>query len=265
MKFVNTALIKKITCAIGVVYLAGCASNQAALPLAGEKVQLVATAEYVPKLAYDEQGKVIEHELKENPYLAIKSRIDKGSVLLYIEAKKAKRNGNLKTAKQKLKVITKNDDSISGPWVMLGDIAFEEKNYSLAEKHYQQAIAINPKNINAYVALAQVQRVVGAYHVAQNTLALALGLWSDFPEAHLNLGILYDLYLNQPKKAQQHMEAYLFLTEYKSIKAQAWFNEVQGRTGITNSFIDEKVSSLSAREQQHVRKNAIAEHIVEEQ
>ena len=265
MKFVNSALIKKITLSIGVVCLAGCASNLTTLPVAGEKAQLKETALYVPKISYSEHGEVVEYEIKENPYLAIKSRIDKGSVLLYIEAKKAKRNGDLKTAKQKLKVITKNDDSISGPWVMLGDIAFDEKHYKKSEKHYQQAILINPKNINAYVALAQVQRVVGAYHVAQNTLALALNLWPDFPEAHLNLGILYDLYLNQPKKAQQHMEAYLFLTEYKSLKAMAWFDEVQGRTGISRSFIDGKVSSLNAREQQSARKNAIAEHVVEEQ
>ena len=67
-----------------------------------------------------------------------------------------------------------------------------------------------------------------------------MSIWKDCPEAHLNLGILYDLYLNQPKKAQQHIEAYLFLTQYKNPTAVAWFNEIQGRTGITSSFIDVK-------------------------
>ena len=266
MKFVKVKTIassKKIAVALSVVLLAACANNLT-LPVAGEKAELKKTVQYVPQQAYDEQGKLIEYVAKENPYLAIKSRIDKGSVLLYIEAKKAKRNGDFKTAKQKLRVITKNDDSISGPWVMLGDIALEEKKYSQAEKHYQQAILINPKNINAYVALAQVQRVMGAFHVAQNTLTLALQLWPDFPEAHLNLGILYDLYLNQSHKSQQHLEAYLFLTQYKNKQAINWYSEVQTRTGINKSFVDEKVSSLNALEQLNIRQQSIAEHIVEE-
>ncbi len=267
MKFdKHTVLLasKKVAALLSIALLAACA-NKLTLPAAGEKAELKATAQYVPQQAYDEQGNLIEYVAKENPYLAIKSRIDKGSVLLYIEAKKAKRSGDFKTAKQKLKVITKNDDSISGPWVMLGDIAFEEKKYSQAEKHYQQSILINPKNINAYVALAQVQRVLGAFHVAQNTLALALQLWPDFPEAHLNLSILYDLYLNQSSKSQRHLEAYLFLTQYKNKKAIAWYSEVQDRTGITQSFIDEKVSSLNALEQLNIRQQAIAEHFVEDQ
>ena len=267
MKFVNNTLVlatKKAALAVSLILLAACASNMT-LPAAGEKAQLKETALYLPKQAYSEQGSLIRYEEQENPYLAVKSRIDKGSVLLYIEAKKAKRNGDLKTAKKKLLVITKNDDSISGPWVMLGDIALTEKKYPQAEKHYQQAITINSKNINAYVALAQVQRIMGAYHVAQNTLALALNLWPDFPEAHLNLGILYDLYLNKSEKSQQHIEAYLFLTHYKNQKAINWYSEVQSRTGISKSFIDEKVSKLNPLEQLDRHQQAIAEHIVEEQ
>jgi tetratricopeptide (TPR) repeat protein len=267
MKFVNDTLVlaaKKAVVALSIIGLTACASNMT-LPAVGEKAQLKETTRYLPKQAYSEQGAFIKYEEKENPYLAVKSRIAKGSVLLYIEAKKAKRQGDLKTAKKKLMVITQNDDSISGPWVMLGHIAFEEKKYPQAEKHYQQAININPKNINAYVAQAQVQRVMGAYHVAQNTLARALNLWPDFPEAHLNLGILYDLYLNQSEKSQQHLEAYLFLTHYKNKKAINWYSEVQGRTGINKSFIDEKISTLNPLEQLDRHQQAIAEHIVEDQ
>lgn len=235
MKFVN-----QMKCAVKTAVLlgllSGCAS-QVSLPAAGQKVALLPTEQYVPKQAYDENKKPVPYEITENPYLANKSKIAKGSVLLFIEAKKAKRKGNLKVAKQKLEVITKQDKSLSGPWVMLGDIAVERKKYKEAEAHYQKAIQINDENINAYVALARVQREMGGFHVAQNTLALALKVWPDFPEAHLNIGVLYDLYLNQPKKAQMHMEAYLFLNNYKNKQAIAWYQEVQKRTGIESSFI----------------------------
>lgn len=235
MKFVNP-MKQVFVLAIAVILLGGCAAK-VALPEAGQKVALMPTEQFVPNQKYDENKKPIPYEVTENPYLANKSKIAKGSVLLFIEAKKAKRKGNLKQAKQKLEIITKRDESLSGPWVMLGDIAVEQKDFKTAESHYQKAIQINDDNINAYVALAKVQRLMGEFHVAQNTLALALKVWPDFPEAHLNLGVLYDLYLNQPKQAQMHMEAYLFLNNYKNKQAIAWYQEVQSRTGIESSFI----------------------------
>lgn len=235
MKFVNQ-MKNTVKFAVLLGLLSGCAS-QTSLPAAGQKVALMPTEQYVPKQVYDENKKPVPYEITENPYLANKSKIAKGSVLLFIEAKKAKRKGDLKTAQQKLEVITKRDKSLSGPWVMLGDIAAERKQFKVAEKNYQNAIQINDENINAYVALAKVQRQMGEFHVAQNTLALALKVWPDFPEAHLNLGVLYDLYLNQSKKAQMHMEAYLFLNNYKNKQAIAWYQEVQKRTGIESSFI----------------------------
>ncbi|MGR6873276.1 tetratricopeptide repeat protein [Pseudomonas sp. HK3] len=234
MKFV-----KQMAVIASVLVLSACASK-VQIPLAGQKVELKETQSFIPQQAYDEQGKAIVYEAMENPYLELKGKIDKGSVLLFIEAKKAIRSKDYKTAKQKLGVITKKDTSLSGPWVLLGNIAVEKKEYTLAQDHYKQALKITPDNINAYIALARLQRLMGEFGVAQNTLAQVLGIWKDCPEAHLNLGILYDLYLNQPKKAQQHIETYLFLNDYKDQKAIAWYNEIQSRTGIEKSFIDPK-------------------------
>ena len=236
MKFANQLLGIIV---IGVVLVtAGCAGKPQ-LPAVGEKVALKQTTQYIPKKTL-EDGVELAYEAEENPYLSTRSKVNKGSVLLFIEAKKAKRKGKLSVAKQKLTVITKNDDSLSGPWAMLGDIAIDEKDYKKAESHYQKAIEINDQNVNAYTALAKAQRLLGEFHVAQNTLAAALELWPDFPEAHLNLGILYDVYLNRPKLAQMHIEAYLYLTEYKNKQAVAWFDEIKSRTGIRASFILDK-------------------------
>ncbi len=56
-----------------------------------------------------------------------------------------------------------------------------------------------------------------------------------------------------------HLEAYLFLTAYKSQQAISWFSEVQDRTGIDESFIDAKNKALEAMSQ-----SAIAEHVEED-
>lgn len=241
MKFV-----KQLTSLVLLVLVVGCAS-QSKLPLAGQKVALKQTSQYLPKRSFDELGKELPYEAADNPYLSVRSKVNKGSVLLYIEAKKAKRSKNFKLAKQKLTVITKKDQTLSGPWVMLGDIAAEEKEYKQALSHYKKALEINSLNINAYTALAKAQRLMGEFNLAQNTLAYVLAMWPDFPEAHLNLGILYDLYLNQPNNAQMHMEAYLYLTGFKHKQALAWYEEVKSRTGYQASYITgDKSQALAA-------------------
>ena len=245
MKFVNSnkvsmKLVKSVLFIASFSLLAACSSKMQ-LPAAGQKVALKPTEQFIPKQAYDEKtGQPIAYEEAENPYLAIKSRVAKGSVLLFIEAKKAIRAENYALAKQKLQVITRNDKDLSGPWVMLAEIAQIEKQLKKSETYYQTALTINDKNINAYTGLAKTQRLMGEFNVAQNTLALALEIWPDFPEAHLNVGVLYDVYFNKAELAQKHMEAYLFLNGYKDMQAIEWLNEVRMRTGITQSFIDEK-------------------------
>jgi len=83
-----------------------------------------------------------------------------------------------------------------------------------------------------------VQRRQGYFSDAHNTYLEALAVWKDFPEAHLNLAILYDLYLNRAEEAQKHYEAFYFLGGEKDKEAHKWLVEVKQRTGIDTSFID---------------------------
>ena len=217
--------------------LSGCAAQQASV-LQEEKPVLTETVQYLPSQSYDEQGNKVPYVARENPYMTQTGTVSKGSVLLFIEARKALAADDEKTAQQKLQVITEQDKTLAGPWVMLADISLKHAQFDKAATEYQKAIAINARNVNAYLGLAETQRRQGQYLAAQNTYETALGVWPDFPEAHLNLGVLYDLYLNLPAKAQAHYEAYLFLTNKKSGDAMNWYKEVQSRTGITSSFID---------------------------
>jgi len=240
MKFVN--LILTNVCVVSLLLISGCAGKVQLLE-SGQKMTLKSTVQYIPRMTFLD-GKEQSYEASENPYLDIRSKVNKGSVLLFIEAKKAKRNGQLSVAKQKLGVITKKDESLSGPWSMLGDIAVAEKEFKIATAYYKKSIQITPQNVNAYTALATAKRLMGEFNVSQHTLEAALKIWPDFPEAHLNLGILYDMYLNKPEQAQMHMEAYLYLTGYKNKQAKAWFEEVRSRTGITTSFIVDKALDI---------------------
>lgn len=238
----KNTLKKALTTMVFVSLLSACSSveqkpEQVAV---AESVALLSSETFIPQQQYDEKGTKLLFVAQENPYVAKKVRVDKGSVLLFIEAKKAWRNNNSKKAEQKLKVISKKDPTLSGPWVMLGEMADEAKKYTKAQEYYAKALSINSQNVNGYLALAVSQRKMGKFNLAQNTLVKALMLWPDFPEAHYNLAILYDIYLNKTELAQKHLEAFLFLDEGDQA-AQNWFKELAERNGVVASAVDSRL------------------------
>lgn len=220
--------------------LNGCASNNRdniGLSLDKDKpAQLLDSAKYIPEPKFDENGVQLFYERKENPYLSKKGKIKKSSVELYIEARRAFNQGDYTLAGSLLDKLIEQDDSLSGPWVMKGDAALQQNETQKAFDNYIAALKVNRDNINAYLRLAKVQRLQGAFVHAQNTYVKILSLWPDCPEAHLNLGVLYDVYLNHPLRAQKHMEAYQFLTDGKNQEVAKWLQELQQRTGVEFSL-----------------------------
>ena len=220
--------------------LAGCGTQQSksADTQAEPGPVLASTLEHIPSLEKDKEGNIKPYLPAENPYAALKGKIKKESIVAFIDGKRLYTAGKYDKAEAAFKKITELDKKLSGPWVYLGDIAAEKKQPELekAEESYKKAIEVNPKNVNAYLRLALTQRKLGKFLLAQNTYAAALNVWKDFPEAHLNLAILYDVYLNHPIRAQRHMEAYQFLTQGQSTEVAEWLQDIQKRTGMTTQL-----------------------------
>lgn len=246
MKYVNH--IAQVLLLGGLVIAAGCATTSGKSKLAtGKDVQatLVSTQEYIPVPETDDTGAFLPYEATPNPYLAQKGKVKKESIAKYIDAKRALKQKNYGHAEKLFKELTAEDKGLSGSWVGLGDVAVEQKQYDNAIEHFTRAIQLNSKNVNAYMRLAHAQRLQGNFLHAQNTYAKALALWPDFPEAHLNLAVLYDIYLNHPLRAQKHMEAYLYLTGGENKQVVKWLAEIQQRTGVPVSLIIEKKKAES--------------------
>ena len=195
------------------------------------------TGQYIPHQILNDEGFPLPYRAMSNPYLTSKRVIEQGSVLLFIKARRAFKIERYAEAVNVLTELTEKDKSLAGPWVMLGKIAMKNNDPNKAIHDFSNALSINADNVNAYIGLAIAQRQKGQFILAQNTYAQALSVWRDFPEAHLNLAIVYDKYLNQPLKAQQHMEAYQFLTKRRNKKVSGWFAEIKDRTRVDKSFI----------------------------
>ncbi|TQV74281.1 tetratricopeptide repeat protein [Exilibacterium tricleocarpae] len=209
------------------------------------------TTGYIPQRSTDEEtGQLLPYQPAPNPYTALKGRISTKHVQQFVQARQALQVGDLARSKQLLEALTKADTDLSGPWVMLGDIAVQQQQLDEAIGHYAKAIEVNEVNVNAYLKLAKTQRLRGNFVPAQNTYAKALSVWPDFPEAHLNLAVLYDIYLNKPLPAQRHMESYQFLTGGRDKARAQWLAELQQRTGQAielEAGVTQAVSTTSSR------------------
>ena len=198
------------------------------------------TLVYVPTLKVNGKGQRIPYQADVNPYLKRQGSVRSDSVESFIQAKRAFKASDFEGAKTILIGLTDSDKKLSGPWVMLGDIEVEKNNLDVAEQYFSKAILINKNNINAYLRLANVKRMQGDFSKAKSTYADVLSLWKDFPEAHLNLGVLYDVYLNDNVKAQKHIETYQFLTGGENDEVAQWLLEIQSRTGLPTELNIEK-------------------------
>ena len=228
--------LKYFYCLVTCIILYGCGATQTKVQVNEDPLTMAPTLAFIPVLEKDKEGNLIPYEAQINPYEKQKGRIKKEAIKQFILAKRLFTAKDYVAAKIKFEQITKAFPKLSGPWVYLGDIDFQSENFEKAESHYKKAIETNSENTNAYLRLGLAQRKQGKFLIAQHTYAKLLSMWPDFPEAHLNIGVLYDLYLNHPIRAQRHIEAFLFLTQGENQDIVKWLEDVKSRTGMATQL-----------------------------
>ncbi|TNE79427.1 MAG: tetratricopeptide repeat protein [Gammaproteobacteria bacterium] len=193
---------------------------------------------YLPQQGYDAQGKKIPYVAAPNPYTQQVTPVPAAAKAAFADARAKRENGDLRMARKGFRAMTKEFPTLSGPWVQLAGLSEQREKPEKAREYYHKALEVNPNNVNAYIEQAMFERRQGEFDNARDAYLAALQVWKDYPEAHLNLAILYDLYMNLPEEAQPHYEAYDFLTGKTDERVANWLIEIRRRTGIETSFID---------------------------
>ena len=149
---------------------------------------------------------------------------------------------SLKSGKTALAVellVQVSNDAPDKPYVFtnLGLAYLKLKEPDLAEQAFKQAIARDDKDAVAHNHLGILQRQKGQFKEAMNRYQRAIQIDSSYASAHLNLGILFDIYLQDLDLALRHYQKYQSLIGKEDTQVAGWIVDIKRRlkSGATKS------------------------------
>ena len=215
----------KLIISVAVCLLVGCSSGPAT------KTQS-SSAAIEPSVAAAGASILPAGPITPNPYLQNKPSVSRTATQNFTDATRAMRNKQWPLAESLLQKVIAENSKLSGAYLNLGLVYRAQKEDKRAEQAFNDAIAANHTNLDAYNQLAILQREAGNFSAAAANYKKALSLWPFHPESHKNLAILYDLYMGQSAEALPHYEAYLQLRGGDDKQATSWIADLQRRLGI---------------------------------
>jgi tetratricopeptide (TPR) repeat protein len=115
-----------------------------------------------------------------------------------------------------------------GPHLNLGLLYLHDSRLPEAEAVFKAALEVSPANAIAGNELGIVERRLGKFAEAEAAYQRTIAAEPNYAPAHLNLGVLYDLYLAEPQKALEQFERYIAIAgENKQVAG--WVVELRRR------------------------------------
>jgi Flp pilus assembly protein TadD len=148
----------------------------------------------------------------------------------YEQALASMQAGRHKEAETVLLELTRKYPELAGPYANLGILYYRTGRPTEAVEMLNKAIRINPQQAVYYNQLGVMQRSAGRFAEARTAYSRALELDANYPFAHLNLGILYDLYMSEPDKAVAHYQRYGELNPADAKQVEKWIADLKQRT-----------------------------------
>jgi len=154
---------------------------------------------------------------------------DAATARAYQAALASMRRGEMAAARTQMEQVIEQSPSLAGPRVNLGILLLNTGDYPAAEATLHKAVEIAPKSAIAQAELALALRHLGRFREAEAAYLAALANDPDYALAHRNVGILYDLYLQQPQQALSHYQRYRELDPGVADEVGSWIADVQNR------------------------------------
>lgn len=137
------------------------------------------------------------------------------------------KQGQTPEAEAALTDLVKDFPQYSGPLTELGMIYVKSKRMDLAASAFAKAVANNSQNAVAYNWQGILYREANDWSRAEQSYKRALSIDSNYANAHLNLGILYDVYLKRPDDALDQYKEYQRLGGADDLRVLVWVADLE--------------------------------------
>ena len=134
---------------------------------------------------------------------------------------------------------------MTGAWANIGLIHMKAREWEKARHAQQQAISLNPNHAPAHNYMGVIERHLGQFKQAEQAYKKAIKADPGYAIAWLNLGILYDLYMDKPSLALPQYEQYQHLTANADNKVKKWIVELKRRIPKQSSLINTEGDRLN--------------------
>ncbi len=131
-----------------------------------------------------------------------------------------------------LRHITTEQPELAGPWINLGQVYVALEAPEEARQAFESAVAANPYNCTAHNELGLLSRQNGDFEAAERHYLNCLERVPGNDAAHLNLGILYELYLGRLTEALTSYRQYQALQSEEDRRVKGWVMDLERRLGV---------------------------------
>ncbi len=156
----------------------------------------------------------------------------------YRKAVSALQAGNYEQAEAALQSFVTEYPGYANAYVNLAIVVAQRGDNEAAVRLLQHAIEVDAGNVYALNRLGLIRRQQGEFAAAEQAWLEATRVNPDYPNAWYNLGVLYDLYLQDLDAAVNHYQRYHdlaaaadFATETETAGVQRWIADLQRRIG----------------------------------
>ena len=166
---------------------------------------------------------------KTNASSAATAEIPPAAETAFANAVAAQRAQQWADAEQQFQQLAEKYPQLSGPQLNLALLYAQTQKPELAETHFKRAMQINPANLAIYDQYGIWLRGQARFTESETIYQQALARDANRPDTHLNLAILYDIYMGKLPQALEHYQRYLELTHDEKSPVQGWVTELQRR------------------------------------
>jgi len=139
------------------------------------------------------------------------------------------KNKKVKSAIKQLEALSETAPKLDYLFTNIGLAYLKIEDFKRAEAAFQRAISLNIRDFVAYNHLGVIKRTKGEFKEARQAYEKAISIDENYAQAHLNLGILFDIYLQDLKLALKQYQKFQSLNGSPDKTVASWIIDIERR------------------------------------